>query len=325
MIPSVYWSSVAAYDHRVRHRHKQFRCKLPTSQSYLLNVEAMVWRQWINDYDFNGLPSPDEYQSFSDVLLPNDLTAFVGQYTIILDDTGGSEGDKVAVYLTGNDPAGHPLENNGTGEEGDHLFMYQLKRDGPPSIPAAAFSWDDGRKTWLHPMISYEFDVMMNEPNGGSDLSVVEVQLASQQNSDRLPISWDFLTGECTTTSPHLVIEDCEMIGQNGPAGPYEEDITLNVEFHLLWTIPDLGDTKREPKLIVMDRAGNTDQQAFPTLRWRSSGDMYIPDETIQLVINQGTVVEDGARIAPGSSFEVQVMCCSKRPTQDQTSIVRQV
>jgi len=54
-----------------------------------------------------------------------------------------------------------------------------------------------------------------------------------------------------------------------------------------------------------MDRAGNTDQQAFPTLRWRSSGDMYIPDETIQLFINQGTVVEDGARIAPSSSFEV--------------------
>ena len=97
--------------------------------------------------------------------------------------------------MTGNDPAGHPLENNGTGEEGEHLFMYhQIKRDLQPSIPAAAFSWDDGRKTWLHPMISYEFDVMMNEPNGGSDLSVVEVQLASQQNSDRLPISWDFLT-----------------------------------------------------------------------------------------------------------------------------------
>ena len=104
-------------------------------------------------------------------------------------------------------------------------------------------------------MISYEFDVMMNEPNGGSDLMVVEVQLASQQNSDKLPISWDFITGDCTTTSPHLVIDDCEMIGQNGPAGPYEEDITLNVQFHLLWTIPDLGDTKREPKLIVQDRA----------------------------------------------------------------------
>ena len=32
---------------------------------------------------------------------------------------------------------------------------------------------------------------------------------------------------------------------------------------------------------------------------------MYIPDETIQLIINQGTAVDDGARIAPSSSFEV--------------------
>ena len=70
------------------------------------------------------------------------MTAFVGQYTILLDDSGGSIGDKVAVYLTGNDPAGHPLEDNGTGEEGEHLFMYQLKADGPPSIPTAAFAWE---------------------------------------------------------------------------------------------------------------------------------------------------------------------------------------
>ena len=305
VIPSVYWSSVAPYDHRVPSTTQTIQVQITDQPILPSNVEAMVWRQWVNDYDFNGLPSPDEYESFSNVLLPNDLTAFVGQYTLLLDDSGGSIGEKVAVYLTGNDPAGHPLEDGGTGEEGEHLFMYQLKADGPPSIPTAAFSWDGGRKTWLHPMITYEFDVMMNEPNGGSDLSVVEVQLASQQNSDRLPISWDFLTGDCSTTSPHMVIEDCEMVGQNGPAGPYEEDITLNVEFHLLWTIPDLGDTKREPKLIVMDRAGNTDQQSFPTLRWRSSGDMYIPDETIQLIINQGTAVDDGARIAPGSSFEV--------------------
>ena len=305
VIPSVYWSSVAAYDHRVPSSTQTIQVQITDQPVLPSNVEAMVWREWVNDYDFNGMPSPDEYQSFSDVLLPNDMTAFVGQYTILLDDTGGSIGEKVAVYLTGNDPAGHPLEDNGTGEEGEHLFMYQLKADGPPSIPTAAFSWEGGRQTWLHPMIGYEFDVMMNEPNGGSDLMVVEVQLASQQNSDRLPISWDFITGDCTTTSPHLVIDDCEMIGQNGPAGPYEEDITLNVQFHLLWTIPDLGDTKREPKIIVQDRAGNTDQQAFPTLRWRSSGDMYIPDETIQLVIEQGTAVEDGARIAPGSTFEV--------------------
>ena len=303
--PSVYWSNIGAYDHRVPNSQQTVQVQITDQPLLPSNVEAKVWLEWINDYDLNGLPSPDEYDSTATVLLPNDLTDFVGQYTILLDDSGGVIGDKVAVYLTGNDAAGHPLLDNGTGEEGDHLFMYQLKPDGPPTIPTAAFSWEGGRQTWLHPMISYEFDVMMEEPNGGSDLSTVQVQLASQQNSDPLPISWDFATGNCTTTSPHLIIEDCEMVGQNGPAGPYETDLTLNVEFHLLWTIPDLGDTKREPKLIVVDRAGNTDEQSFPTLRWRSSGDMYIPDETIQLFINQGTVVSDGARIAPSSSFEV--------------------
>ena len=277
VVPSVYWSSVAAYDHRVPSSTQTIQIQITDQPLLPSNIEAMVWREWINDYDMNGQPSPDEYSSFSSVLLPNDLTAFVGQYTILLDDSGGEIGDKVAVYLTGNDAAGHPLEQNGTGEEGDHLFMYQLKADGPPSIPAAAFSWDGGRQTWLHPMIQYEFDVLMSEPNGGSDLSTVEVQLASQQNSDPLPISWNFITGNCTTTSPHLVIDDCDMIGQNGPAGPYEIDLALNVKFHLMWTIPDLGDTKREPKLIVMDRAGNTDQQAFPTLRSVSYTHLTLP------------------------------------------------
>ena len=152
---------------------------------------------------------------------------------MLLDDTGGSTGDKVAVYLTGNDAAGHPLEDNGTGEEGEHLLMYQIKADGPPSIPNNAFVWDGGRKNWLHPMIDYTFEVSMSEPNGGSDLSTVMVELASKQGSDTLPISWNFLEDNCTTTSTHLVIESCEMLGPNGKAGPYEEDITLLSLIHI--------------------------------------------------------------------------------------------
>ena len=91
VIPSVYWSSVAAYDHRAASSSQTIQVQITDQPILPSNVEAMVWRQWINDYDFNGLPSPDEYQSFSDVLLPNDLTAFVGQYTIILDDTGSAQ------------------------------------------------------------------------------------------------------------------------------------------------------------------------------------------------------------------------------------------
>ena len=48
----------------------------------------------------------------------------------------------------------------------------------------------------------------------------------------------------CTTTSIHLVIESCEMLGPNGKAGPYEEDITLRVNFNLMWTLPELGETR---------------------------------------------------------------------------------
>ncbi|MED6338919.1 MAG: hypothetical protein VYC12_07815, partial [Candidatus Thermoplasmatota archaeon] len=144
VVPSVYWSSVAAYDHRVPSSTQTIQVQITDQPLLPSNIEAMVWREWVNDYDFNGQPSPDEYESFSNVLLPNDMTAFVGQYTILLDDSGGVIGDKVAVYLTGNDAAGHPLEDNGSGGQGDHLFMYQLKADGPPSIPTAAFTWEGG-------------------------------------------------------------------------------------------------------------------------------------------------------------------------------------
>ena len=264
----------------------------------------MVWREWLNDYDFSGMPSPGEYEPFS-ILMPNDMTALVGQYTLLIDDSGGSLGDKVAVYLTGSDAAGHPLEDNGTDEPGKHLFMYQLNADGPPTIASNSFSWDGGKKNWLHPQTDYAFEVSMSEPNGGSDLSTVTVELASKQGSDTLPISWDFYTGNCTTTSIHLVVDDCEMMGVNGIAGPYETELTLRIEFHLEWTLPDLGDTRREPSLTVVDRAGQSASKSYPELRWRFSAEIAIPDESIGLYLNQGSIVSDGARMGPGSTFEV--------------------
>jgi len=58
--------------------------------------------------------------------VPNDLTSLIGQYTLLLDDTGGSLGQKVAVYISGTDDAGQALEKGGSNESGEHLFMYQL-------------------------------------------------------------------------------------------------------------------------------------------------------------------------------------------------------
>lgn len=302
--PSVFWSNVDVYDHRTPSSTQTIQLQITDQPILPSNVEAMVWREWVNDYDFSGLPSPDEYEAFS-LLMPNDLTSLIGQYTLLIDDAGGSTGDKVAVYLTGSDAAGHSLEDNGSGEEGKHLLMYQLKGDGPPSISSNAFSWDGGKKNWLHPHTDYAFEVSMSEPNGGSDLSTVIVELASKQGSDSLPISWDFNSGNCTTTSIHLIVDDCEMMGSNGLAGPYETELTLRIEFHLEWTLPDLGDTRREPSMRVIDRSGQAATHTFPELRWRFSAAMAIPDETVTLYLNQGSIVSDGARIAPSSTFEI--------------------
>ena len=302
--PSVYWSNMAPYDHRTPSTTQTIQIQITDQPILPSNIEAMVWREWVNDYDFSGMPNTGEFEPFS-ILKPNDMTALVGQYTLLIDDSGGSLGDKVAIYLTGSDAAGHPLEDNGTDQPGMHLMMYQLNADGPPTIASNSFSWDGGKKNWLHPQIDYAFEVSMSEPNGGSDLSTVTVELASKQGSDTLPISWDFYTGNCTTTSIHLVVDDCEMLSVNGIAGPYETELTLRIEFHLEWTLPDLGDTRREPSLTVVDRGGQTASKSYPELRWRFSAAIAIPDESLGLYLNQGSIVSDGARMAPGSTFEV--------------------
>ena len=161
--------------------------------------------------------------------------------------------------------------------------MYQLATDGPPTVASNAFSYDGGKKSWLHPEMPYVFSVEISEPNGGSDLSTVVVELASNQGSDALPIQWDFTTGNCTTTSPHVIIDDCEMRGSNGPADPYERDMRLHVEMRLAWTTPDLGETRREPGIRVIDRAGQEVFLAFPEHRWRFSAAMEVPDESVNL------------------------------------------
>ena len=81
------------------------------------NVQAMVWREWIDDTNLNNWPDSDEFQSLG-LYIPNDLGSLIGQYTLLLDDTGGSLGQKVAVYITGADDAGQPLEDGGSNQSG---------------------------------------------------------------------------------------------------------------------------------------------------------------------------------------------------------------
>ena len=118
---------------------------------------------------------------------------------------------------------GYPVQDGGSAEEDEQLFTYQLAIDGAPDLPTDAFSWSNGRMAWLHPAQPYELNVKITEPNGGSDLATVEVMLASNQGSDTMSIEWSFESGACTTTSTHLIVDQCTMLGANGIADPYEQ------------------------------------------------------------------------------------------------------
>ena len=302
--PQVLSTSMDLYDHRTPSSTQTMQIQITDQPLLPTNVQAMVWREWIDDANLNQWPDAEEYTSLG-LYIPNDLETLIGQYTLLLDDTGGSLGQKVAVYISGSDEAGQAIEKGGSNESGRHLFMYQLAVDGAPTVESGAFSYESGREPWLHPQTPYTVNVDISEPNGGSDLADVIVELASNQGSDPLPIRWDFTTGNCTTTSPHLTVIDCTMFGADGPADPYERDITLNVEFTLAWTTPDLGETRREPGVRVIDKAGQEVVKAFPEHRWRFSAAMEIPEESVALVLSQGSLLGDGARLAPNSPLEI--------------------
>ena len=302
--PRVLETNVGWYDHREPSTTQTMHIQITDQPELPTDVYAKVWRQWLEDDNMNGWPDPGEYSSMS-LLKPSNLDSLIGQYTLLLDDSGGSIGQKVAVYIVGQDTAGYAIKDAGSNQTGEHLFMYQLAPDGPPTIAANAFSWQDGRQAWLHPDMPYVLEVDISEPNGGSDLATVAVALAGNQGSDPLLITWNFETGNCTSSSTHIILDGCKMMGANELATPYEKDMTLQIELHLAWTMPDLGETRREPIVTVVDRAGQEATRSFPENRWKFSAAMEVPEESVNLYLSSGTLLSDGARLGPNSALEI--------------------
>ena len=302
--PRVLDASMDLYDHRTPSPTQVAQITVMDQPVLPDALDAMVWMEWRDDANGNGWPDEGEFSAMP-LLVPSDRTQLTGVYTLMLDDTGGALGDKVSVYIAGRDPSGYAIQDGGSGAWEDQLFTYQLAVDGAPTVAADAFRWSDGRQPWLHPGQIYDLSLAISEPNGGSDLATVEAMLAGNQGSDTMSIEWDFSTKACTTDSLHVTIIDCEMRGADGPAGPFEPDMVLDVTFELGWNTPDLGENRREPSLRVVDRAGQEAFRAFPEHRWRFSAGLSIPDESVSLVLSRGSFLGDGARVTPSTSMEV--------------------
>jgi len=264
----------------------------------------MLWTEWANDYDGDGWPSVGEYVP-RPLSPPVNLTANYGDYIAIIDDSAAYQGEKVAGYVVGMDPSGQPLMGGGSDMVDDHLFMYQIMSDGAPLVDSDGFEWDGGPRAWLHPGQSYGLNVPFTEPNGVSDLEEIQISLADNIVSDRLNLRWDSTTGQCVSETIHIEIISCKVSDENGlPPDPFDQDLVLNIELTPKWTLPDLGDTRREPVVRIQDRAGNLDEVSFPQNRWRFSTEMMIPTN-LSLWVENGALNDDGARVSPGSTIEL--------------------
>ncbi|MCP2505364.1 MAG: hypothetical protein NLN65_08720, partial [Candidatus Poseidoniaceae archaeon] len=89
--PQVLETNMERYDHRIPSTTQTIQIQISDQPILPQNIYAMVWRQWVDDDNFDNWPDENEYHQMS-LYVPNDLSSLIGQYTLMMDDTGGSIG-----------------------------------------------------------------------------------------------------------------------------------------------------------------------------------------------------------------------------------------
>ena len=168
-------------------------------------VTLMLWRQWQEDSDGDGEIDADEFLP-QELNLPLNLSHERGNYSFTFDDTYGIQGDFVAGYLVGSDPAGNNIVGGGNELNDSHLFIYQLMTDEAPHITREGAMWGDGPRNWLHPTTTYSLVIPFTEDNGYSDVEEVTINLAGNSAQDQLTIVWDSLGEHCSKTDRKSVV-----------------------------------------------------------------------------------------------------------------------
>ena len=301
--PKVTSANIRHFDHRESSTQQLVSINVTDQPVLPSSLTLMVWREWADDVDGDGQPGPGEYLARG-LTVPQSIDANYGFYTAKIDDSLGFTGMKVAGYVTGSDASGLEIKSGGSDAIGQFLFMYQIKADGAPDVDSDTFSWQHGRSAWLHPNQDYTLDIDFEEPNGVSDIDRIEVELASNIQSDPLLVVWSQNDNRCTTTSNHIIIAGCTIYSGSTIATAFEPDLTLSIDLSFAWSMPELGESRREPSVKIIDRAGAQDHLTYPESRWRFSPAMKV-GENVELWVESGTIEQDGARVSASSNVEL--------------------
>jgi hypothetical protein len=302
--PQVIAQSVKAHDHLEPSLSQTLTFELYDMPVLPTDVTLMLWREWQDDIDGDGEIDANEFQP-QNIMIPDNLTINRGNYTFTFDDTFGLEGDLIAGYLTGSDPAGNSITHGGSSLAGTHLFVYQLMTDEAPSITRIGAGWVGGPRDWLHPSPTYGIIIPFEEANGFSDIDHISLNLAGNSLLDQLQIHWNASGGECTTSSQHMELINCDVRASEGNLDAFTSDMYIQIDFKLGWDLPDEGDLRREPDIEVVDRAGQGDWLALPELRWRFSTDLQVEPDSILVELSEGTRSASGAWVAPNSNITI--------------------
>ncbi len=301
--PKVTSSNIRHFDHRESSTQQLVSINVTDQPVLPSSLTLMVWREWVDDVNGDGQPGPGEYLSRG-LTVPQSTDANYGFYTGYIDDSLGFTGMKVAGYVTGFDPSGLAIKSGGSDSIGQFLFMYQINIDQAPDVDDDTFSWQQGRSAWLHPSQDYTLDIDFEEPNGVSDLDRIEVELASNIQSDPLVVIWSQSDNRCVTTSNHIIVAGCTIYSGSTIATAFDSDLTLSIDLSFSWSTPELGESRREPSVKVIDRSGAQDHLTYPESRWRFSPAMKV-GENVELWVESGIIQQEGARVATSSNIEL--------------------
>jgi len=302
--PHVINQSVASHDHLEPSLAQTLTFEISDQPVLPTEVTLMLWRQWQEDIDGDGEIDADEFLP-QDLDLPLNLSHGRGNYSFTFDDTYGIQGEFVAGYLVGSDPAGNTIVGGGNELNNSHLFIYQLMTDEAPHITREGAMWGGGPRNWLHPSPTYSLVIPFTEDNGYSDVDQVTLNLAGNSVQDQLAIVWNSLDGQCATTSQYLQLVSCHIQARDGNLTAFTNEMQIHASFKLDWDLPDEGNLRREPNIEVVDRAGQGDWIAFPELKWRFSAELEVVSDSILLELAEGQRSADGAWVTPGSNITI--------------------